>query len=192
MLGGCGLTDLTSKLNVKDNQKAKEDTTKTMEEVKDQVVDKMTSETWEVFNSTSGRFKVKFPKYPATVADTLDVQGIKINYTQYSSEEDSGDQYLVQVNEYQVDPSAIQTKAALEGALNGSVMSTKGNELKTSEFITVGSYEGMDYVIFNSVQNMYMRGRNIIVDNVLYTILVASKDENPQNYQEFIDSFQFQ
>jgi len=156
-------------------------------------------ETWQVFNSTEGNFKVNFPKYP-TISEK-ETHKISDNstliITHYSSVGEDGDSYGVSHGYYpEILSKNYNVKNGLEGMINTLVNSHESNKLISSFFLNIGKYQGVDYVIYNKQENTYVRGRNIIVaekNNPLkiYILMVSSTSKNPSNnFTKFINSFE--
>lgn len=155
-------------------------------------------ETWQPFNSTEGNFKVNFPTYPTTEpSKTETLGGIKATRTQYSADSKDGDSYNVVYGFYpDILPQDYNVKNGIEGSINGMVASSKSNQLISSSFVNIGNYQGADYLIFNKDEEVYIRGRVIIVSEGnnpvrAYALMVVSKNSNPtDNYNKFINSFE--
>lgn len=168
------------------------------DQVKNDVASYFSDETWRTFNSTEGQFKVNFPKYPSSGSPvTNESGGVKYVSTEYSSTGDDDVFYDVTYGYYpDILSGEYSIKGGLEGSLNGMVASYKTNELLSSKFVSFGKYQGVDYEIYNKEENIYMRGRIIIVAKAnnpvkIYVLLASSTDKTPNsNFDKFINSFE--
>ncbi|OGK43426.1 hypothetical protein A2956_02460 [Candidatus Roizmanbacteria bacterium RIFCSPLOWO2_01_FULL_37_57] len=158
-------------------------------QAEDSVVTTSEENPWQAFHSTEGKFKINFPQYPSESSSTESVENMEIPFTQYDSVDSNGDQFMAQFVIYPVEPGDLNPKGVLEGAVNGSVNSETNNKLISSSFTEYEEYPAIDFVIHNSNEELYINGRNILVNSTLYTILVASKNQNPINYNRFLNSF---
>lgn len=145
---------------------------------------------WKEYNYPLGKFQISFPKNPTTESSTQNVEGSTITLTQYTSE-DGSTAYLVQFANLPDNIDLKDTNKLLDAALKGEAESKSGSKIASSSLTTLAGYPAQDYVIQLS-DGTYVKGRNVLVNKTLYSLLVGSKDQNPRNYQKFIDSFKLQ
>lgn len=156
-------------------------------------------ESWQPFNSTEGKFKVSFPKYPSTSPSKKDTNGgATVVYTEYDSESKEGDLYSVIYYYYpEIMSQDYDVKIGLEASINGIVASNNSNKLISSTFINVGEHQGADYVVYNGSEQIYLKGRVVTVLEgnspvKAYLLMVTSKESTPSNnFTKFINSFEF-
>lgn len=148
----------------------------------------LTSSDWETYNSTQDDFSVKFPGFPVVENSSLDVQGYSIPYNTY--EKDNGDDFwIVAVSKYPPSFDMSDTKARLEGALNGAIQNTPGAVYVSSSYIKLDGHTALKgkykVVISGETYDMYylatLRG------NTLYGLLGSSSESD---FDIFINSFQ--
>ena len=163
------------------------------------VTNYFTSETWKPFNSTEAQFKANFPSYPTSSSDTQDIEGIKYVSTQYSSDGSDGNNYTIVYGYYPgISSTDFDPKGGLEGAINGMVSTDDTNKLLSSNFITYKGHMGADFLVYNSKEKTYFRGR--VLSKLkgsepakIYVLLVTTPNKDPdQNYSKFVESFELQ
>lgn len=168
------------------------------ESVEQQATDRVSdyfssTEEWKVFNSALGQFQATFPSYPTHESDNIQIpdSSITLKYDSYLSETSDGTTYFVNVVTYSSEIDTSNPETNLEGSLNGMVTSSEGNEVISSSFTYFDSYKALDYKIKNSNKNIYLQGKIILVDQILYQLMVAyeSGNFNKTNYEKFINSF---
>lgn len=153
--------------------------------------DNITNNTnWTVYNSTKFAFKASFPGLPIASNSSITTQGIDVPTTTY--EKDLGSKYYaIQVASYPSQFDMSDINARLEGTLNGSVQSTTGATLSTSNYLTFNGYEAIKGVISvpNNGKPMTMYELAFLKGNDLYILLDvgASSSEN----SAFTSSFSF-
>lgn len=151
--------------------------------------------TWKDFNSTLGNFRASFPVYPAHETEPLNLAGLSqpVNMEIYSAEESNGVFYLITFINYpsQVDTSVQENN--LEGSVNGAVQSMDGT-LISSNFTYFGTYRAIEFLIYKKDGSSYIKGKNILVGQNLYSIMVGYEPSNSSNVQfdRFANSFQLQ
>lgn len=110
----------------------------------------------------------------------------------YSAEESNGSFYLITFTEYppQIDMINAIPEDVLEGSMNGTIKSLDGT-LVSSNFTYFGSYRAIDYLIYKKDGTAYVKGKNILVDQRMYQIIVSYEPKNSSDiqYNKFVNSF---
>ena len=142
------------------------------------------------FVSTEYGFKAMFPGLPTTERQNVAVQGYNLTQTFYSKVIGGDKYYAIAAIDYPAEFDMSDTKARLEGALNGSAQNISDGQLLSSSFTKFGTYDAIDGTITGtqSGEPVTVRARNILVGQRLYTILVIGVTES--EYNSFRDSFQ--
>jgi|GEM_PF-4137764 len=150
------------------------------------------TELWVDFSSTLGHFEVIFPAYPSHDRTPLNIPGLDqpVNLETYSSGQSDGTTYAVNWTVY---PSIVDTSVPrnnLEGSVNGTVWSTNG-DLVSSKFSSFSNYDAVDYLIYKTDGDVYIRGKNFLVDHTIYQIVVSYESKNSAGVQfdKFVNSF---
>lgn len=150
--------------------------------------------TWKDFNSTLGNFSASFPVYPSHESTPQDIPGVgKVNTETYSADQTDGTTYMVSFTTF---PKIVDTSVPennLEGSINGTIQGV-GGTLISSKFSSLGDHKAVDYLIHITEDDMFLQGKNILVDHTIYQIGVAYGSKNSVNAQSdrFINSFQLQ
>lgn len=154
---------------------------------------KADGEEWRVFNSSIGRFEAKFPSYPVTEKEVVQIPDstLTINMYFFISEVDDHGAYIVGVSKYPDEVDVSVPEINLENAMNGMLISTEDNELIDSNLTDFDIYKSIDFTIENNNLEIYKKGKIILADNVLYQILLIREKEhfNEDDYNKFINSF---
>jgi hypothetical protein len=149
--------------------------------------------TWKDFNSTLAGFKATFPAYPAHETEPIDFGGYSLNMEMYSAESQNGVFYAINFITYpnEVDTSVPENN--LEGSVNGTLQSIDG-ELISSDFTYFGQHRAVEYLIHKKDGTAYVKGKNILVGQSMYQIVVAYEPADSSNveFEKFADSFQLQ
>jgi hypothetical protein len=131
-----------------------------------------------------------YPTTPTSEQETLQVQGIDVKMTTYSSDPNDNESYMAMFIDYPADfDMTSNPKSNLEGAMNGSVNNVKGGQLVSSNFTTVHGHPAVDFLISVPNDNLYLKSRNILVGNTLYTVGIVSLTATPPNYDKYVNSF---
>lgn len=146
--------------------------------------------TWKDYNYPLGKFSVSFPQSPKTETSAINVGGSSISLTQYSAEDRFGG-YLVQYAILPEITDVSEPNKLLESSLQGQVSTKPGSKVVSSNFKTFSGNPAQEFLI-QLPDNTYVKGINILVGKSLYSVVTASKDQNPKDYQKFIDSFKLQ
>jgi len=153
----------------------------------------VTSKEWREFNSIIGQFKVYFPGKPTYTKETMPYldTGIEVTIDMYMATQSNETTYGVEVGRYSIEIDPAYTKGMLEGAINGIIVSTEGNELVSSRFTTFQGYQAVDFLIQNKKENVGMKGKIFIAEQTLYVPFVVYYPENynESDYNKFINSF---
>ncbi|MDX9964278.1 hypothetical protein [Desulfobacter postgatei] len=166
-----------------DNNKAKENTVNYFTD----------SSSWKKFESPVGRFSATFPTYPTHDSENLDIPGTQLvmKYDMYSSETSDGTAYMINTSTYSDEIDVSNPETNLEGALNGMLASSEGNELVSSNLTTFNGNSALDYLVFNKGEGeIYMKGKIILSGQTMCQLLVAyeKSNYNENNYNKFINS----
>jgi flagellar basal body-associated protein FliL len=145
---------------------------------------------WKSYSYPLGKFETSFPNSPKVESSTETVDGSPVSLTQYSAD-DGTTAYLVQYAALPDSTNVSDANKLLDSALQGEVNAKSGSKIVSSGFSTFAGYPAQDYTIMLS-DGTYLKGKNILVNKTLYTIMAGSKEQNPKNYQKFIDSFKLQ
>jgi hypothetical protein len=99
---------------------------------------------WQPFVSVEHSFSINFPQYPTTERiPENSSSGITYSGTQYSAEDSDQDVYFAEAADYDVPPYGYDTKAGLEGMVNG--MLGENTELTGSSFTQFRGYEATNF-----------------------------------------------
>lgn len=147
---------------------------------------------WQDFNSKLGSFQVSFPEYPShkTIPFNVPRNNELVNFENFYVEQSNGTIYSVTFSPY---PEVIDThipKKNLEESLNGALLKSNGT-LISSDFSTFGTYQANDYLIYIKDMDFYIKGKDILVGQNLYQLIVVYDLKNYKNvqYDKFINSF---
>lgn len=167
--------------------------------LKNNVSNYFSEETWQSFNSTEGKFKINFPKYPVigqpqteTIFDTPYIS------TTYTADSEDGTSYMVIYGYYpEIFPEDFDVKNGLEGSINAMLAGNKSNQLISSNFISLGRHQGIDYIIKNEDESFDAKGRIVVVSEgknpvKIYILIVTSEINrfNNDDFNKFINSFE--
>lgn len=156
--------------------------------------DNISTEDWKEFNSIEGKFKVIFPKFPSHETENIDIKNVKNQPKMelYTSEQSDDIAYLVSYIPYSNEFDFSNPKTSLENSVNGSLQNLEGGKLVSSSFSKYSNYDAIDYVLYSSKEDMYIKGKNIIVGNTLYSLAVTYRQKSVTDIQtdKFFNSFQ--
>lgn len=143
--------------------------------------------------STEHNFKANFKGTPEIERNDLDLQGYKVTQTSYGYTDGNDKYFAISVADYPSDFDMSDTKARLEGTLNGSKSSLENSNVLSSSFIKVGEYDAIDGVIEGTKTgvSVKMYVRNILIGQRLYQIMsIGTAESNiDSDYFKFRDSF---
>lgn len=145
---------------------------------------------WKSYSYPLAKFETSFPNSPKVESSTETVDGNPVSLTQYSAE-DGSTAYLVQYAALPGSTNVSDANKLLDSVLQGEVGAKSGSKVVSSGFSTFAGNPAQDYTILLS-DGTYLKGKNILVNKTLYTIMAGSKEQDPKNYQKFIDSFKLQ
>lgn len=147
---------------------------------------------WTTYHSIIGQFKITFPLPPQHEVKSAQVPNTNydIRYELYSCVIDPDLAYVVSTAAYPQEAISSHPEVNIEGSLNGILNSTPNNELVSSEFTTHDKHKALDFIIKN--KDIYLRGKIIIVDKRLYTLMHQYKKDtyNEYYYNKFVNSFE--
>lgn len=148
---------------------------------------------WQVL-SVNNDFKILFPGESGYTNDSVPLEDydLVINYDSYDLEMADGTYYILNVATYPPEVEISDPKVSLENALAGGLEQVDGGEVKFSEYIDFNGNVAMNYVIFSGKYGVYMKGRNIMVGNTLYSLIFGCLENfcNDYNYNKYINSFE--
>jgi len=149
---------------------------------------------WKEFNSVIGKFKLMFPTYPVHETSNIEIPGTSIilKTDSYVSEVISDTSaYMVNITTYPSEINISDTETILEASLN-AIMTSSKNKLISSGFSDFIGYKSLDYLIEEKSENMFLKGKGLIVGKTSYLLMFMYTDEyyNEENYKKFINSFQ--
>lgn len=167
---------------------------KNTQQIVNEVFNKLTTNNWLEYNATAGQFKVQLPKYPEINSYEVQIPNTTIKYTEndYMVEVDDYTSYYVTSAVLPAEVDISDPNKNLEGSVNGSVQSTEGNELISSQFTKYKGNPAVDYIIDNSTIGLTMYCRAVLAGNRLL-ILAASYEKNSYNnddYNKFVNSLE--
>lgn len=143
--------------------------------------------------STEHNFKVNFKGQPEVERNDLDLQGYKVTQTTYGYSDGNDKYFAVSVADYPSDFDMSDTKARLQGTLNGSKSSLENPNITFSSFIKVGNYDALDGVIEGTKSGISgkVNVRDILVGQRLYQIMSAGTTGSnlDSEFIKFRDSF---
>lgn len=153
------------------------------------------TETWKEFNSVGGNFKTLFPTFPEHKTEPLNIAGItnQINMEEYTSVQGDGTTYLVYYTAYSSEVDTSNPRTNLENSVNGILQTLENGKLTSSSFSKFGNYDAIDYLLYSPKEDVYIKGKNMMVGKSLYAIAVSYEQKNSSNaqYDKFVNSFQF-
>lgn len=149
------------------------------------------SSKWVEFYSKEGGFIINFPTYPeiSKASQNREDLGTTLESINYQSSSDMfyGIRFATYPAEVQFEDSQTELKKALDG-----LAAQSGFEVISSNSLTWKGNGAIDYSIKNAAQNIYFKGRFILVNKTLYILTVAWKGDNyyDEEYNKFINSFE--
>ncbi|MFA6250665.1 MAG: hypothetical protein WC686_04145 [Candidatus Shapirobacteria bacterium] len=144
---------------------------------------------WLEFSPSAGNFKAGFPIYPSSQSQQLAAGSISINHTQYSATDQNGNLFLIAYSTYETTASIDYAKG-LQGSVNGSLTATPNGQLLRSDPGTFLTYPSIDYTIYSSSENGFLIGRNFMVGNQLYQIMISSPINDLNLFNQFAGTFE--
>lgn len=144
------------------------------------------------YTSTQYGFSIDFPGNPTATDSSVQVQGVSVPTTSYERDNNNGNTiFYVTVDNYPSQFDMSDTKARLEGALNGEVGNVKGATLVSSSYGTVAGYTSITghATVSDSGQTFDMYNTSLLKGNTLYNILTVGASES--DFNNFANSFQF-
>lgn len=144
------------------------------------------------YTSTQYGFSIDFPGNPTATDSSVQVQGVSVPTTSYERDNNNGNTiFYVTVDNYPSQFDMSDTKARLEGALNGEVENTKGATLVSSSYGTLAGYTSITghATVSESGQTFDMYNTSLLKGNTLYNILTVGASES--DFNNFANSFQF-
>lgn len=151
-----------------------------------------TTTSWEEFDSALGHFSAQFPRYPSYESQDVDVEGLEepLKAETYSGEQGDGTTYAISYTTYPSEVNISDTEDILGGFVNGFVESING-ELIDSEMVDFGNYKSAEYLVYEKNDDIFFRGKNIIIGQTMYMLLVGYEAKNLQavEFNRFINSF---
>lgn len=141
--------------------------------------------------STQHGFTINFPTTPTNTNSSIDVQGVSVPTSTYTSEMNNGNTaYLVAVDSYPEQFDVSDSKAVLEAGLNGQLTSEKAKLISSSYgtlegYTSLNSHSTVDISgqPFDSFATLFLKG------NTLYQIVTIGANES--DFNAFVGSFQF-
>jgi hypothetical protein len=150
-----------------------------------------TSIQWQPYSYKENNFSVSLPSAPQHTHQELSLPNsqLKIPYDIYVSDPTDKTSYLVGVAQYPTEVNVSVPENNLKAAVNGTLGSTPGGKLISSEMTTVTNFPAIDFSIEGV--NYHMKGRYILVGHTLYQLMLAyDKNINvDKDYSTFVDSF---
>lgn len=150
------------------------------------------SMTWQTFSPTTGFFSVLLPIKPTYEFSNYGHEdGVQTSYNQELYQSRVGDNlFIIKRITY---PTAVDLETDPQSILNSMVefviTSTPSATLKSSNFTSSGKDKIMDFSA-NTTEGVYIKGRFILADQVIYQLYLYSTDSGNNNYAKFIESFE--
>jgi hypothetical protein len=144
------------------------------------------------YTSAQYGFSIDFPGNPTATDSSVQVQGVSVPTTSYERDNNNGNTiFYVTVDSYPSQFDMSDTKARLEGALNGEVENTKGATLVSSSYGTLAGSTSITghATVSESGQTFDMYNTSLLKGNTLYNILTVGASES--DFNNFANSFQF-
>jgi hypothetical protein len=151
-----------------------------------------TSSSSRPYTSTQYGFSINFPGNPIATDTNIQVQGVSVPTTAYERQANNGNSdFLVSVDNYPSQFDLSDTKARLEGALNGEISNVKGATLISSSYGTIAGYTSITghAKVNASGQTYELYGTSLLKGNILYNILTVGVPES--DFNNFANSFRF-
>ena len=148
---------------------------------------------WLEFVSTRGDFEVILPTAPQYLEEGINIPNtdIKRRYEVYAAEDSDGTVYLVNIITYPKDFSIPDPQKLMSEVIQEMLKTRMSNRLENTKDTVFLGYPAKDFNIDNG--NMTIMGRAFIVGQSVYLLTYVSMDaySNLEEYQQFLDSFQF-
>ena len=144
------------------------------------------------YTSAQYGFSINFPGNPTATDSNIQVQGVTVPTTSYERDNNNGNTiFQVSVDDYPSQFDMSDTKARLEGALNGEVSNVKGATLVSSSYGTLAGYTTIigHETFSSSGQNYDIYSTCLLKGNTLYNVLTLGATET--DFNSFASSFQF-
>ncbi|NGX30697.1 MAG: hypothetical protein K940chlam8_00046 [Chlamydiae bacterium] len=157
-----------------------------------QAPQKKQSQEWQEFMSVIGEYKVSFPSPPQHISEVVKIKDtdVSIRYDAYIAQSGVDALCMVLIAQY---PKSVMTEHPEDGLkafLHGILSQSQEAELMSLEMTQVQGFTAVDFLINN--QGVYLKGRALMVDNVLYLIAMEGHHTQFSNtdYMKFMNSFQ--
>jgi len=147
---------------------------------------------WQTFSPTTGFFNVLLPVKPTYEFSTYGLEdGVQTSYNQELYQSRVGDNlFIIKRITY---PVAVDLETDPESMLDSMVefvmQNTPSATLTTSNFTSGSKDKFMDFVA-KTTEGVYIKGRFILADQVIYQLYLYSTDGGNSNYNKFIESFE--
>lgn len=146
---------------------------------------------WQTFSYQEKGFSVALPSDPEHTHQDLALPNsqLKIPYDIYVSDPSDKVSYLVGVAVYPSEVNVSIPENNLKAAVNGTLGSTPGGKLISSENTTFINYPAVDFYIEGV--NYHMKGKYVLVGHTLYQLMVAydKSADVSTDFKTFIGSF---
>lgn len=150
-------------------------------------------EEWRQFTSPLNHFQAFFPALPQHATEsTIDPKTQKTRkYDMFVSQEHNGTTFMIQLISYENDDPLLAPEKVLTHIVDEMMLANPKNELTSSSEGKFQGYRSLDFSLKNPQGKI--KGKAFIVNQTLYLISYISSTENfnEQEYQHFIDHFQF-
>jgi len=150
------------------------------------------STSFRPYTSAQYGFTINFPGNPTASNSNLQIQGMTVPMTNYERDNNDGNtDFFVSVDSYPSSFDMSDTKARLEGALNGEVENVRGATLISSSFGTLDGYTAITghSTVTEEGQTFEMYDTSLLKGNTLFNILTVGASE--ADFHKFADSFHF-
>lgn len=148
---------------------------------------------WLEFVSPRGNFEVILPSAPQYLEEGINIPetNTKRRYEIYASEDSDGTVYLVNIITYPKDFPIPNPQKLMSDVIQEMLKTRMSNRLEDTKETVFLEHPAKDFKIDNG--NMTIMGRAFIVGQSVYLLTYISMDaySNPEEYQRFLESFQF-
>jgi len=148
---------------------------------------------WKEFISPDNQFKILFPGNPKheTEKPSDNKASSIIQYDFYTYKVNEGMAYFVNSAIFSSTINSPDSEVALKGFLNDELASNQELKLISSNITSFNGYTALDFFVEDKTTKY--KGRDIILRNIRYQLMVVYNDENfnQNDYHKFINSFAF-
>ncbi len=156
-------------------------------------LEKVTNDSWQVYEPKSRSFKILFPKVPpqhVATSQAFENSKERIIYNVYSSIGSDATTYMLSIVQYPPSFDISSPKSILQTTLQQMTQGSLHNTIVGQKSVAIGNCPAIEF----DLQNVEFAtlGRAMMNGSTLYVLTVMNRDRNhlEENYRQFVDSFE--